>query len=183
MTKLAPDKTVLLVVDVQEKLTAAMPEPMRSACVRNVERLLEGAIALGMPVHATEQYPEGLGPTVASVKERLGSSTPIAKRTFSAIDDAFAREAIERHRGHAFVVVGMEAHVCVRATARDLVPFATAVHVPIDATCSRDPENRRIAEKLLEREGVIVTSTEAVLFELIGSATHPQFKTISKLVR
>ena len=52
----------LLVVDMQEKLLAAMPE--REPVIENVVRLVRGARELEIPVWGTEQYPRGLGPTV-----------------------------------------------------------------------------------------------------------------------
>ena len=185
--RLDPQDTVVAVIDVQEKLVAAMPEEARTRTVRNVANLVEGARVLGVPVIVTEQYPKGLGPTVGPVREAVariaGAGAPIEKVEFDACAVPAFAEALEKLGRHTVVLAGMEAHICVYQTARALAARGLTVHVPMDAVCSRVPENLAVAEKLYERTGAVTTSTETVLFDLLGRASGDAFKTISKLVK
>ena len=182
-------RTVLLVVDVQERLAPAMPgggEPV----VKNVDRLLEGARLLGLPVVVTEQYPKGLGPTVAPLRERLATFTPppvpLEKTEFDATANAGIAARLEELRAagrtHA-ILTGMEAHICVYQTARGLVDRGWHVHVPFDACASRAPASADVARGLWERAGAVPTVTETVLFDLLGKAGGDTFKAVSALVR
>ncbi len=184
MERLDPSTTVLLVVDVQEKLAAAMPPDTLATLVKNVGILLETARALGVRVVASEQYPKGLGPTLPAVAEKLGAVgvTPLAKMAFDACSDLAIARALSQSRG-AVVVVGMESHVCVFQTARELVKRGYATYVVADAVASRSEANRQLGLALAERAGAIVTGTETVAFDLLGRAGTDAFKTVSKLVR
>jgi len=175
------------VIDVQERLAAVMPD---ASAVQNAARLIEGAHALGMRVLVTEQYPKGLGSTVAPLRERLAAfTTPVPvleKLDFDACDDpnvAAQVDALKNAGITTLVLAGMEAHICVAQTARGLSDRGFRVMVASDATASRAIENRRLAEGLWARVGAIPTSTEAVLFDLVRRASGEQFKAISKLVR
>jgi nicotinamidase-related amidase len=185
MTRLQPETTALLVVDVQEKLAAAMPSARVDTLVRNVGILLDAAVHLGVRVLATEQYPKGLGPTVAALASRLQALgvVPAAKTTFDACGDAGVSRALASASPRAVVVVGMEAHVCVFQTVRELVQRGYEVHVPVDAVASRTEENRAAGLALCERTGAIATSTETVVFDLVERAGTDAFKVISKLVK
>lgn len=185
---LEADGVVLVVVDIQERLVAAMPEALGESCVQNAVRLVEGARLLGVPVMVTEQYPKGLGHTVAPLREALDrvedGTTPIEKVEFDACRCAGFADGIGALGDRRTVILsGMEAHICVWQTARGLLGQGLSVHVPFDATCSRNPENRRIAEGLWAQAGAVVTCTETVLFDLLGKAGGDAFKQISRLVR
>lgn len=182
-----PETTALIVIDVQERLAAAMPD---GSAIENAGRLVEGARALGVRVLVTEQYPKGLGPTVPALRERLAafaSPVPVLEKLdFDACDDRGVAEALDGLRTakiDTLVLSGMEAHICVAQTARGLVERGFRVLVAGDATASRSAENRRIAEGLWRAAGAVPTSTEAVLFDLVRRASGDAFKTISKLVR
>lgn len=185
MERLEPSTTVILVIDIQERLAAAMPPDALGALVKNACILLDTAKALGVRVLASEQYPKGLGPTVPAVAERLSGlgAPPMAKTTFDACSELAIGRALSELEPRAVVVLGMEAHVCVLQTARELVKRGYATHVVADAVISRREDNRRIGLSLCERAGAIVTSTEAVAFDLLGKAGTEAFKTVSKLVR
>lgn len=182
---LAPEHTALVVVDVQEKLATAMPEPERSRVVHNIGALIDAARAMNIPILVTEQYPRGLGSTVAALRERLleANAEFVEKTEFDVCRNAECAERIDRWRRRSVVLTGLEAHICIFQSARGLVARNLATHVPIDATCSRNLENRRIAEGLWSRAGAIPTSTETVLFDLIGVGSGETFKRISKLVK
>jgi nicotinamidase-related amidase len=176
----------LLVVDVQEKLAAAMPR--RGEVVEACVRLVRGFRRLELPIFLTEQYPKGLGATVAELQEALAGVQPIQKMTFSCCglpddsDQPLAR-ALAKSGCRQVVVCGMEAHVCVLQTAFGLLQRQYAPHVVADAVCSRRDDHRDNALARLLAAGVTVTNHESVLFELLEVAGTPEFKDVSRLVR
>jgi nicotinamidase-related amidase len=173
---------LLLVVDVQERLAKAMPQPALATLEKNAAVLIRAARRLQMPVVATEQYPKGLGPTVASLRELLPSE-PMTKLEFSCgASKPIAREILGTGRRQA-IVAGMEAHVCVFQTVRDLLRGGFSVFVARDAVISRSEENRAVGLDLCEKAGAILTSTEAVLFDLLGVAGTPEFKELTALIK
>jgi len=184
MERLLPASTVLLVVDVQEKLAAAMPEAALAALLKNAEILLQTAHTLGVRVIASEQYPKGLGPTVPALAARLEALgvKAHAKLTFDACSDLAIARALADAGAKSVVVVGMEAHVCVFQTARELVKRGYRTHVVADAVASRTEENRRIVLSLWEEAGAVVTGTETVAFDLLQQAGTDDFTIISKLL-
>ncbi len=185
MERLLPSSTALLVVDVQEKLAAAMPAESLAVLVKNAEILLQAAHSLGVTVLASEQYPKGLGPTVAPLAARLAALGvhPKAKVTFDACSDLAIARALADCGARSVVVIGMEAHVCVFQTARELVKRGYATYVVADAIASRTEANRRIGLSLCENAGAVVTGTESVAFDLLEQAGTDAFKAISKLLR
>jgi nicotinamidase-related amidase len=185
MERLDPGATVLLVVDVQERLAAAMPEASLTRLVANTSILLETAKLLGVKVLVSEQYPKGLGPTIPALLPKLGEIgvTPLPKTTFDACSDLAIARALSDLDAKSVVVVGMESHVCVFQTARELVKRGYATHVVADAVTSRTEDNRKIGLDLCEKAGAYVTATETVAFDLLGQAGTDAFKAVSKLVR
>jgi nicotinamidase-related amidase len=182
--RLQRDNTVLVLIDVQEKL---MPVIDRADDVlRNIERLVRGAHLLGVPVLVTEQYVKGLGPTVASIRnafEETSGYRPIEKACFSAHGcEPFAAQlaALERRQ---IVVAGVEAHVCVYQTVQDLLAAKLEVTIVADAVSSRSADNKEIALRRLVSDGVKLSSTEMLLFELIGVSGTDEFRAISRLIR
>jgi nicotinamidase-related amidase len=185
MRRLSPKDTLLVVIDVQERLASAMPPEPFARLVSNTGILLEAARVLGVPVMASEQYPKGLGATVAPIASKLAELgvTPIEKLHFDACGEPRFALALSALAPRSVVVVGMEAHVCVFQTARELVQRGYATFVVADAVTSRRDENREIGLSLCERAGAIITSTETVAFDLLERAGSDAFKAISKLVR
>lgn len=178
-------RSALLIVDVQERLAAAMPSEGRAACERNVAILVELARRLRIPVVLSEQYPQGLGPTVPALREALAGLevARFEKVEFSCTGAAPFQEIFRRLHRPQWIVVGMEAHVCVYQTARGLVQQGALVQIPADAVVSRTAENRRIGLALCERAGAVVTSTETVVFDGLGRAGTDDFRALSPLVR
>jgi nicotinamidase-related amidase len=185
MDRLDPSRSVLLLVDVQTRLAAAMPQAAMDRLVANALALLEGARLLGVPVIASEQYPKGLGPTVEPLAERLRSMgvEPMDKLTFDASAEPRVARAIAERSPRAVVLAGMETHVCVFQTARELSQRGLEVHVVADAVASRREENRVLGLALCERAGGYAVPTETVLFDWLGRAGTDAFKAVSKLVR
>lgn len=179
MHRLNTAECTLVVVDMQERLLAAMPDA--SSLIRNVAFLIDCAKLLEIPILAAEQYPKGLGPTHAELAQRLPSDRP-AKTAFSCCGSAeFFRELVVSNRRQV-VLTGIETHVCLMQTAFDLIKAGIHVFLPVDATMSRFSLDRDTAIQRLDRAGVVLTTSEAVPFEWMADASHPQFKAMSKLV-
>lgn len=173
------EDTALLVVDVQEKLLPWIRN--RQQLVWNIRRLIDGAKLLGLPVAGTEQYPQGLGPTVAELAERLG---PIpSKLDFSAAVCQEIFEPLRAQNVDKILLTGIEAHVCVQQTVLDLLADGWQVYVAVDAVGSRWELDYRTALERVHSAGAVLTSTEAALFEWCRVAGTPEFKQISRLVR
>jgi nicotinamidase-related amidase len=178
-TFMSPADTGLLVIDVQEKLMALIPQADR--VIRNIAFLIDVARVFGMTVQATEQYPKGLGPTVPELAQRLPERPD--KVAFSccaipAVVDTFHREARPK-----VLLTGIEAHVCVQQTALDLLAEGFRVYVAADAVASRTPTDCEYALRRLEQAGAVLTTTEAAAFEWTARAGTPEFKTVSRLVQ
>jgi nicotinamidase-related amidase len=185
MQRLVPSKTLVAVIDIQERLAAAMPKERMADVARNVDVLLTAAQMLGAKVVATEQYPKGLGPTIEPIAGKLRevAASPIEKTAFSAAEVPEFNRRVAELAPAAVVLVGMEAHVCVYQTVRDLVGRGIEVHVPVDAIVSRHEDDRAAGVALCERAGAIPTTTETIVFDWLGRAGTDAFRAISKLVR
>ena len=171
------DSTVLVVVDAQEAFRPAVLD--FDSVVRNAGVLVQGAMAMDVPVIVTEQYPKGLGHTVPEVAEHLNGVQPIEKLEFSAA----AADGFDPGGRTQALVCGIEAHVCVSQTAHDLLERGLEVHVARDAVTSRTADNRDVGLRKMEQAGAVVTSVEAALFELLGAAGSDEFKTVQRLIR
>ena len=182
---LAHDKSQLLIIDVQEKLLPAMSDPER--VVERCVRLVRAARALEIPITVSEQYPGGIGPTVAPLREALGNSgSVIEKIEFSCLKNEPLRERLHelRREGRQQVVMGgIEAHVCVTQTAIDLENQGFEAFVVADAVASRAKASRRLALARLLKTGVDVVDSEMVVFEWLGKAGTPEFKELLGLVK
>jgi nicotinamidase-related amidase len=173
------EDTALLVVDAQEKLLPAVPESAR--VVWNIRRLLDAAKALGMPVAATEQYPEKLGQLAPEIRQRLDSIS--SKLAFSACQSA---EIFERWQNDGLcrvLVCGIETHVCILQTALDLAANGFECYIAVDAVAARHAVDHETALRRLELAGVILTTTEMAMFEWCRVAGTAEFKEISALVK
>jgi nicotinamidase-related amidase len=175
----------LLIIDIQEKLVSAMPADVVQQVIRNTKILIETAKALAIPLLLTEQYPQGLGVTVPELKAHLPAQAPplFDKTCFSGCGVQGVQPFIENPNRQHFIITGMESHVCVLQTALELRALGREVFVVADAVCSRRKLNYRTALARLQQAGVIVTNTESIFFEWMRDANHPQFKTLSKLIR
>jgi nicotinamidase-related amidase len=185
MDRLDPANSLLLVVDVQERLAAAIPAAAMDRLIANAVILLETARLLGVRVLASEQYSKGLGPTVAPIADELRALgiTPVDKVTFDASAELKIARTIADHPPKAAVLVGVEAHVCVFQTARELVRRGIDVRVVADGVASRREENRVLGLALCERAGAIAMPAEAVAFDWLGRAGTDEFKAVAKLLR
>ena len=183
LKRLQASETLLVVIDVQERLLPAMEEGARERLTANLVRLGEASRVLGFSTLVTEQYPRGLGGTVADVKGAFSDVAPMEKVTFDAFADEAIGARLEELRPATVLVTGMETHICVFQTVRSLVDRGYRTMVIEDAVASRTEENRRTGLDLARRAGAIVTSTETVLFDILGQAGGDAFKAISRLIR
>ncbi|MCZ7557250.1 MAG: hydrolase [Bacteroidia bacterium] len=173
--------TLLLVVDIQGKLAEIAHESAH--LLRNARILIEGAKILGIPIVYTEQYPKGLGPTESNLAELLADAIRIEKDSFSCCGAfEFEVKLTELHKTD-ILLCGIEAHVCVYQTARDLIGLGYNVHVVSDAVSSRTPANRELGIHAMEQLGAKRTGTEMALFELLQVSGTDEFKAISRLVK
>lgn len=178
------NNSLLVLVDIQARLIAAMPEEASRVMLRNSTKVLEAATLLSIPVLVSEQYPQGLGRTVASITEGLPSAAQsFEKSAFSCYGSAEFMQAVNTHRRRQVIVVGLETHICVLQTALELHAAGLQAFVVEDACCSRNSLNQQNALLRLRHAGVIVSNTESVLFEWMRHAGHEHFKKISALIR
>ena len=178
-TQMSAQDSGLLVIDVQEKLLPKIQSA--EALVRNIAFLIDSARLLGVTVQATEQYPKGLGPTIADLAQRLPdrpNKVAFSCCAIPSVVDNFRRAARPK-----IVLAGIEAHVCVQQTALDFLGLGFHVYVPVDAVGSRFALDQEVALRRMERAGVILTSAESCIFEWTGGASHPRFKEISRLIQ
>ena len=199
ISRLKRGKAALILIDIQERLLPAIFENQR--LIENAVRLIRGATILGLPVLATEQYPQGLGPTVPGVKQALGAVAAVPKVTFSSCGaEGYAKaqgkisgvrvpgqcnllEALKCTKVSGVILCGMESHVCVVQTCLDLLEAGFTVFVPADAVSSRTAENWRIGLERMRDAGAAIVSVEMVLFELLERAGTEEFKKVLELVK
>ena len=177
--RLDPRQTGLLVIDAQERLLPAMAGA--DTLVRRMVTAVKVARQFGLPVFHTEQAPEKLGPTVASVREAMGdgAAPPRAKHEFSAAG-CFGQDELPS----TLLVAGVETHVCIRQSVFDLRERGVAVYLLADAVGSRAESDHRLAlHELREIARARVTTVETVAWELLGRAEGPAFKILLSLLK
>lgn len=175
-----PKSTLCLIMDIQTRLVPAMHEA--GAFVTHCKRLLHGLKVLDVPFFVTEQYPKGLGKTVETISNQLGGCPVLEKTQFSALLPPLSLW-LEQHDIQTVIVIGAETHICVLQTVRDLRQKGLNVVVPIECVASRNEQNRLNGLHQIAQYGATVSNIESILFELLGDASHPQFKAISKLIQ
>ncbi|WP_029268202.1 hydrolase [Virgibacillus alimentarius] len=175
------DETVFVLVDVQGKLAKIIHES--EELLENIITLIDGLRALDIPILWLEQYPRGLGPTTKEVANHLDGLEPISKMTFSACKNKEFMTALKASGKKQAVVAGIEAHVCVYQTSAELKELGYEVQVVADAVSSRTLANKEIGLEKMKEVGVLSTSVEMILFELMETAECEKFKEISKLIK
>ena len=174
------DDSALLIIDVQERLVPHIQNHQR--VVWQIERLVRGANILGVPVLATEQYPKGLGATVPQLQKHFPDSLP-EKKMFSCRECRQIGDFLEQHRVQNLVLAGIETHVCVQQTAFDFLSMGWNIFLAVDAVGSRFDQDRDIAVRRMENSGVVLSTTESILFEWCEIAGSEEFKQISRLAQ
>jgi nicotinamidase-related amidase len=175
------DATVLVVIDVQEKLVKPMHQ--MEALIDNQHRLIRGMLALDVPMLCTEQNPNGLGGTIPEIASLLEGVAAISKNCFSCSDSEPFMQSLKNLNRKNVLLAGIETHICVYQTALGLIQAGYHVEVVADACASRRPENNQIGLYKANNAGAEITSVETALFELLKVAEGPIFKEILKIVK
>jgi nicotinamidase-related amidase len=178
--RLTPHNSALVVIDVQEKLMAAMPR--RAELMAALQKLLGAARVLKIPILLTAQYPKGLGPVCPEILEAAPGITPLEKLAFSCCGSEPFVRAIKDLGRQRVLVCGIEAHVCVQQTAIDLMKDYF-VYVPADAIGSRRAHDHKVAVERMRDCGAVITTVESAVFELLREAGTEQFKQILPLFK
>lgn len=176
------DDTVLVVVDIQEKILKVIDEI--DSVLDKSKKLIAGFKVLNIPILVSEQYPKGLGITEASIIDVLGEFyNPIEKREFSCAQNINFFDVLKKTHKKNVVLIGVESHVCVLQSAIDLIAEGFNVIIPVDCVSSRTKLDKKYAIKRMNKEGVYITTYEALLMELTQGAHKPYFKLISKIIK
>ena len=180
--RIDPNNTAVLVVDYQEKLLPAIHDVEH--LLERTQILLSGLQVLEIPVVLTEQYAKGLGPTVKEIRGCLGENYhPYDKMTFSVMGCEAVKESFAALGKKNIIVCGTEAHICVLQSVIDLLAEGYNVYLVEDCIASRKPSDKESGIKRAMGEGALITSAEAILFELTVISGTPTFKQISKIVK
>jgi nicotinamidase-related amidase len=173
------ENTLFLMIDMQEKLVAATNANRE---VQNAKKLLKTATVLEVPIIITEQYPKGLGGTVEDLKGFCLNNV-FEKTSFSALAEESISQAVANFSRKQVVLFGIETHICAYQTALSLKDMGFDVYIVCDASASRDDFQHKTALHLMENAGIKVTTTEIVVFELLKTSKHPNFKEIQTLIK
>ncbi len=177
---LKSENTALVFIDVQGKLAQLMHK--KQFFFENLKNVVKGVQVLDIPIIWLEQCPDKLGATTPEISQLLSDCKPIAKTSFSACRSTEFMQALKATKRQQVLLVGLEAHICVYQTARDLVKLGYQVDVVSDAVASRIPENKQVGLQRMQDCGVRLSTTEMALFELLEVAEGQQFKEIIKII-
>lgn len=183
--KFTPDResTALIIIDIQDRLAAAMKDKVKESVINNCLHLVELSKMLSIPVVVTEQYPKGLGLTVSELRESLPGYKPIEKIAFNCCEEPHFINEITKLNKRNFLLAGMETHICVLQTAVGLMKKGYSVHLVKDAVCSRSKDNWITGVEYIRDAGAVITSTETFLFQMLNVAGTEQFKAISRRIK
>lgn len=179
--KTAKEKTVAVAIDFQEKLMRVMEDP--KGLEKTVAAFMEGIKVLGIPVIVTQQYTKGLGETTEGIKEKMAGSMSVEKTSFSALKTREFEEKIKETGRDTVLLCGIETHICVMQTAMDLLEKGYKVFVIADCTASRKESDKNCGIRRMERAGAVITTYEAILFEILEDAKNEGFKEISRIIK
>jgi len=175
------EESVLLLVDLQERLFPHIAE--KENLLKKTAILIQGIKALNIPWIVTEQYPKGLGKTIPEIRVLAKDVTPLEKICFSCMDDQNIRRHLKSLGKRYVILAGIEAHVCILQTAVDLNQQGYTPVIVTDCISSRSIQSKETALQRFMQEGIILSSAESILFELLRYAGSEEFKNISRLVK
>lgn len=173
--------TALLIIDIQDKLVPAIHE--KELMQLNALKCIKAASLIEMPTAYTEQYPKGLGQTVAELRADLDGVPVFEKTDFSCCGSDELMQYFEKLKIKKVLLVGIEAHVCVFQTARDLIGKGFEVIVAADAVSSRKSADRDWAFKNLADMGVSISTFECLFMEYLKGSKHPMFRDMSSILK
>lgn len=179
--RILQEESIALFIDFQERLVPAMRK--NKELIENTGKLLKGLKELAVPMIFTQQYTRGLGPTVNDLIINPEKFSYIEKTSFSCCDEEKFTQTLEGLNKKNVIICGIESHVCVLQTAIDLKNKGYNPVLVVDCISSRKKESIKVALKRMEQEGILITNTESILFELTRDAKNPAFKAISSIVK
>jgi nicotinamidase-related amidase len=179
--KLDKNGSVLVVVDVQDKLLSAIHD--RRAVIDGTVKMTKIAQALGVPVIVTEQYPKGLGPTDPQISALFSAFAPLEKTVFSCFGAPGFAAALEAAGAKTLVLTGIEAHICVQQTALAALHRGFGVHIIADAIGSRTPANKELGLAKIRQAGGVISTIEIALYEWLERSDGPEFKAVLPLIK
>ena len=177
MNTIKTEEALFLIIDVQEKLVSMLDD--ENVKIDSI-KLAKTASILDIPTVITEQYPKGLGSTIQEIKEVLPNAEYVEKNTFSAFKEDEVKKLLSQTQ---IIIFGIETHICVLQTAMDLLNEGYEVFLVQNACGSRTEKNKEAALRRLIHAGVQIVTTEMVIFELLESSKHPNFKEIQSLIK
>ena len=177
MNTIKTEEALFLIIDVQEKLVSMLDD--ENVKIDSI-KLAKTASILDIPTVITEQYPKGLGSTIQEIKEVLPNAVYVEKNTFSAFKEDEVKKLLSQKQ---IIIFGIETHICVLQTAMDLLNEGYEVFLVQNACGSRTEKNKEAALRRLIHAGVQIVTTEMVIFELLESSKHPNFKEIQALIK
>jgi len=181
MNKLSQNDSLVLIIDVQERLVGMLE---KDTIVSKVSKLTQAAKILDIPVIVTEQYPKGLGHTVEPVAKQFGENTPVYEKTsFSAMDIEGLAEKLKEYGKKQIVLCGIETHICVHQTCAALIHAGYEVYIVKDACASRNKYEFKQGVDIMQQNGAKISCLEITLFEWLASAKHPHFKEVQALIK
>ena len=175
-------QTVLVLIDLQEGYRKALHAWARVTAASAL--LLRGSDVLGIPILVTEQYPQGVGSTAAEVRTLFPPGVALVeKRSMSCCGSDLFLEHLAVLRRRQILLAGIETHACVNQTVHDLLAAGYEVHVARDATSSRRPADVTPAWEKMQRAGMLPTSSEQALLELVRTADASDFKRLQQILK
>jgi nicotinamidase-related amidase len=175
------ENTALVLIDIQGKLAGLMYR--REDLYANSRKIVMGARALEMPIIWNEQVPDKLGPTIPEISELLTDNKPLVKKTFSCCGNVSFLEELRYLNRKQLLIAGIETHVCVYQTSKDLLQAGYEIHLLADTTSSRSESDYRIGVERIKHEGARLASVEMVLFEILKTTEADKFREISRIVK
>ncbi len=179
--RIKTEQTMVLVVDIQEKLFPYMNQ--KDILLENCVKLIKGLKLLNITFVLNEQYPKGIGATISEIKELIPKNKVYEKFTFSCCKTEPTKDAIKKIDKRFVIVFGIEAHVCVLQSVLDLIELGYTPIVISDCISSRKQSDKEVALLRMSQSGAIISSCESILFELCVSSKNEVFKDISKLIK
>ena len=175
------DQAALVVIDIQERFRNLIHDQPR--LLKGCDRLIRAFVELQLPLLVTEHYSRGLGVTMPEIRSVLGGARPLEKIHFSCDGDPGFRKALDGLNRDQIVLCGIETHVCVYQTARDLMDRGKQVAIAADAVSSLHATDRQIGIEHMRRIGVQVMNVEMILFEILREAKTADFKAIAPILK
>ena len=181
MTIADESNSLLLIIDIQEKLAAALE---KDTVVQKAAKLVNAARILNIPVIVSEQYPKGLGHTVSAVGKNLPDNTLFfEKSSFSLVKEDGFLEKLKSYGKKQIIICGIETHICVHQTAADLIDAGFDVIVVKDACASRNKYEFKQGIEAMQANGATISCLEILLFEWLKTSKHPKFKEVQSLIK